>query len=55
MPLKSWKELNNKEETMSEDYYVNEFETISLPKELYDKLSEIAQKKIWLYRSRNSF
>jgi hypothetical protein len=44
MILKKWKELNNRERTMSEDYNVVDFETISLPKELYNKLSKIAEK-----------
>jgi len=45
MTLKKWKELNSGEETMSEDYYVSDFETVSLPKELYDKLSKIAEER----------
>jgi len=45
MPLKSWKELNKKENTMSEDYYVDDSEAIHLPKELYDRLSKIAKER----------
>jgi len=45
MSLKKWKELDTRREIMSEDYYVSDFETVSLPKELYDKLSKTAQER----------
>ena len=45
MTLKNWKELDKKEETIPEGYYVNDFEIVSLPKELYDKLSKIAEER----------